>query len=84
MSPGICLHIKQHGAIEIEERQSRSAELNSAVSQNCILRSVQIINRANGLGVLAECNSAIQQIKNLRYDFLATLASNRTRLRQWT
>jgi hypothetical protein len=46
----------------------RSAELHSAVSQNWILQGVRRIGRSTQSGSLAECNSAIQQITNLRYD----------------
>jgi hypothetical protein len=47
--------------------QKRSADLQSAVSQNCILRSVASSNAFEKSERSAEFNSAIQQITNLRY-----------------
>ena len=44
-----------------------SAELNSAVSQTCSLRRAEPTRVAGPFGTPAECNSAIQQVKNLRY-----------------
>jgi hypothetical protein len=40
----------------------------TVVAQNCILRGVQKSGRAIPFDRLAECNSAIQQIANLRYE----------------
>ena len=54
-------------AAALSVARSRSAELHSAVSQICNLRRV---GRGKSVGLLrhlAECNSAIQQIENLRY-----------------
>lgn len=45
----------------------RSAELHSAVSQICNLRSVDIAGAVGVFGRPAEYNSAIRQIENLRY-----------------
>jgi hypothetical protein len=47
----------------------RSAELHSAVSQNCILRGVRNLGSQVTVERPAESNSAIQQITNLRYSF---------------
>ena len=46
---------------------ARSAELHSAVSQNCILRPVRRFHGLTNNERSADCKSAIQQIKNLRY-----------------
>jgi hypothetical protein len=46
---------------------NRSAELNSAVSQTCSLRCAEHTQLAAPFGAPAECNSAILQVKNLRY-----------------
>lgn len=51
-----------------QEARRRSAELYSAVSQTCSLRSVKRIGIAGIFAASAECNPAIQQIGNLRYD----------------
>ena len=48
--------------------RTRSADLQSAVSQICNLRSVGRFGALRSLPRPAECNSAIQQIENLRYD----------------
>jgi len=45
----------------------RSADFQSAVSQNCILRISPQSWHARHFHRPAECNSAIQQIANLRY-----------------
>jgi DNA-binding beta-propeller fold protein YncE len=61
---------------------NRSAELHSAVSQNCILRPPRTPGIAGEFARPAECNSAIQQIGNLRYtgagDALAAMSESRT------
>ena len=44
-----------------------SAELHSAVSQIFNLRPVEMRGGCRAVGRSAECNSAIRQIKNLRY-----------------
>jgi len=44
--------------------------LQSAVSQNCILRTVRKERRYRNIERPAEFNSAIQQIANLRYGAL--------------
>src|SRR3954451_14579756 len=49
--------------------QGSSADFQSAVSQNCILRTVRTLSRVRNVEAFAECNSAIQQIANLRYAF---------------
>jgi hypothetical protein len=49
-----------------EARQKCSAELNSAVSPICNRQDVQGMEAA-GISRIAEFNSAIRQIKNLRY-----------------
>jgi len=46
---------------------SRSAELHSAVSQNCILQRFGLIESEGIVCRAADCKSAIQQIENLRY-----------------
>jgi hypothetical protein len=46
--------------------------LRFAVSQNCILRTVANADRFGKTERSAECNPAIQQITNLRYDLGAT------------
>src|SRR6266446_10870074 len=51
----------------------RSADLQSAVSQNCILRTSVQSWRARHFRRRAECNSAIQQIANLRYNLASAL-----------
>jgi hypothetical protein len=50
-----------------------SAELNSAVSQICNLRSARKVRLRLQYLRFAECNSAIQQIENLRYVFGASV-----------
>src|SRR5438874_1930680 len=45
----------------------RSAELHSAVSQIWNLRTVRTTQSLRNFPRFAECNSAIQQIKNLRF-----------------
>jgi hypothetical protein len=45
----------------------RSAELHYAVSQNFILRWPQFWEPAERVDRLAECNSAVQQSRTLRY-----------------
>jgi len=47
--------------------KARSAELHSAVSQNCILRGVSQSEPAGTCRRPADWKSAIQQIENLRY-----------------
>src|SRR5438067_1708550 len=44
-----------------------SADFQSAVSQNCILLAVAMPRGAGAFGRSADCKSATQQIKNLRY-----------------
>jgi hypothetical protein len=44
-----------------------SADLESAVSQNCILRAAQNSKLSSSFGRSADYKSAIQQIENLRY-----------------
>ena len=56
--------------------RNRSAELYSAVSQICNLRSVETDRRARVTERSAECNSAIQQIENLRYGITANTATS--------
>jgi hypothetical protein len=53
---------------QITAAQGCSAELHSAVSQICNLRSRWLAKANWNIRRAAECNSAIQQIKNLRYD----------------
>jgi carboxypeptidase Q len=55
-------------------RSARSADLQSAVSRNCILLGARIFRSAQRLRRLADCKSAIQQIANLRYICAAALA----------
>src|SRR6266487_2611798 len=50
----------------------RSAELHSAVSQICNLRRSRNPKAVGKIARLAECNSAIQQIENLRYNGFAS------------
>ena len=45
----------------------RSADLQSAVSQNCILLSIAKAGALGGIRGPADYKSAIQQIANLRY-----------------
>src|SRR5207302_11413253 len=45
----------------------RSADFQSAVSQNCILLAVAMPRDVGAFGRSADCKSATQQIKNLRY-----------------
>jgi hypothetical protein len=47
--------------------QRRSAGLEPAVSPNCIRQRVRKLARPPRFASLAECNSAIRQIQNLRY-----------------
>ena len=47
--------------------QQRSADLQSAVSQNCILRKSSNSGPPGNIRDPADCKSAIQQIANLRY-----------------
>jgi hypothetical protein len=47
--------------------QDRSADLQSAVPQNCILRVSRNFKHAGTLERFADYKSAIQQIANLRY-----------------
>ncbi len=51
----------------------RSADFQSAVSQNCILPSADKFERLGIIQRSAECNSAIQQIENLRYSRIPVL-----------
>ena len=53
---------------EGERRLERSADFQSALSPNCIRRSVGSAPRSGVSDRLAECNSAIQQSTTLRYD----------------
>src|SRR6516225_10306341 len=48
--------------------QRRSADLQSAVSPICNRQTPESARELWNFGALAECNSAIQQIANLRYD----------------
>ena len=69
--------IRRYGAARRSRNQS-SAELNSAVSQICNLLCFGPHDH------LAECNSAIQQIENLRYkksSRLATILGDADRLK---
>ncbi len=52
----------------VNGRRRRSAELHSAVSQNCILQGSAGIRSPRTFASLAECNSAIRQTTSLRYD----------------
>jgi hypothetical protein len=47
--------------------QGRSADFQSAVSQNCILRSVRKVDTSVSVQSPADYKSAIRQIENLRY-----------------
>ena len=47
--------------------KSRSADFQSAVSQNCILRTVRMYSRPTPAKRPADYKSATQQIENLRY-----------------
>jgi hypothetical protein len=49
--------------------QRRNADFQSAVSQNCILRSVPKAGAPAKILWPADYKSAIQQIENLRYGF---------------
>ncbi len=49
-------------------RQPRSADLQSAVSPNCIRQGVGSAGELGAFERAADCKSAIQQIANLRYD----------------
>jgi hypothetical protein len=49
--------------------QARSADLRSAVPQNCILRSPGRFSASAAIQRSADYKSAIQQIANLRYEF---------------
>ena len=53
--------------LELRTHRGRSAELHSAVSQVCNLLGVEVTRAFLKFQRPAECNSAIQQIKNLRY-----------------
>src|SRR5437667_12671002 len=53
--------------------RGRSADFQSAVSQNCILLAEHSFQRAENFRRPADCKSAIQQIKNLRYALLRRL-----------
>jgi len=55
--------------------KARSAELHSAVSQNCILRGVSQSEHAGTCRRPADWKSAIQQIENLRYGSPVDLSS---------
>src|SRR4051812_48258615 len=55
--------LSAHGASDF-----RSADRQSAVSQNGILRGLHSIIITPAFGKFADCQSAIQQIANLRYD----------------
>jgi len=55
--------------------KARSAELHSAVSQNCILRGVSQSEHAGTCQRPADWKSAIQQIENLRYGSPVDLSS---------
>ncbi|HEX9045734.1 MAG TPA: hypothetical protein VF988_01795, partial [Verrucomicrobiae bacterium] len=59
---GVITNRRRHDAAE-----GGSAELHSAVSQICNLQRVNEYGSALNCEGPAECNSAIQQIKNLRY-----------------
>jgi hypothetical protein len=56
----------RHGSTT-KKAPPRNADFQSAVSQVFNLPGVQKVGGANSLDRLAECNSAIQQIANLRY-----------------
>ena len=51
---------------------ARSADLQSAVSQNCILRSAGWLDAPTHARCLADYKSAIRQISNLRYVTVST------------
>ena len=53
--------------LELRARPRRSAELHSAVSQVCNLLGVEVTRAFLKFQRPAECNSAIQQIEDLRY-----------------
>ena len=55
-------------AVSSREFSRRSADLQSAVSPICNRQIVQLLERAGVFKASAECNSAIQQIANLRYE----------------
>src|SRR5438093_11895181 len=59
----------------------RSADFQSAVSPICNRQRVQWIQRAPAFGLSAECNSAIQQIENLRYFFAARRSTRKSEMR---
>jgi len=63
------------------ERSERRAELHSAVSQICNLRRCWNAQAVRVAGRFAECNSAIRQIKNLRYAAVVTTSSRTFDLR---
>ena len=58
---------RKESSMGIELSEARSADFESAVSQNCILQVEQSFRRAEISIHPADCKSAIQQIKNLRY-----------------
>ena len=53
--------------LELRARPRRSAELHSAVSQVCNLLGVEVTRAFLKFHRPAACNSAIQQIEDLRY-----------------
>ena len=55
------------GGNTIAGTSTGSAELHSAVPQNCILREAQSLDPVENVERPAECNSAAQQSKTLRY-----------------
>jgi len=59
--------MKNQISMSAKASQRRSAELHSAVSQICNLRRLEKLGGCRAVGRFAECNSAIRQIKNLRY-----------------
>src|SRR5437016_4078672 len=72
------------GAIKsVGQWLNRSADLQSAVSPICNRQGFRVLPRPRIVGRLAECNSAIQQIANLRY-FFAVMTDDEQLLQQYT
>ena len=63
--------------VTYSEPAGRSADFQSAVSQNCILLSAARFEAAGVVPSPVDCKSAIQQIENLRY--VTVFASQRTK-----
>ena len=64
---GGCLALPVASPMTYSEPTGRSADLQSAVPQNCILHSAGRVNALARVLGPADYKSAIQQIANLRY-----------------